>query len=59
MTKSAENGDIVSMMELSNMYMSGYGVPPSVETATLWLKKASAAGSDEATQRLKKMGIKP
>jgi TPR repeat protein len=54
-TKSADAGDVASMMELANMYMSGYGVPPSVQTAKSWLEKAAKAGNAEAVQRLKKI----
>ena len=51
-TRDAENGGVNSMMELANMYASGYGVPASVEKAVYWLEKASAAGNVEAKQRL-------
>jgi TPR repeat protein len=55
LTNGAENGDVSLMLSLANIYISGFGVPASMDKSVMWLEKAKEAGSQEAAQRLQSL----
>ncbi len=53
LTRQAETGSAISMLYLSNLYLSGFAdIPPDKEKALHWLQQAKEAGSETAAFRL-------
>ncbi len=53
--KGAESGDTKAMLELSNAYLSGFGIKESHKEAIKWLIQAKKLGDREASTKLKNL----
>ena len=53
-TKAAEQNDVEAMMLLADMYMNDEFRLQDLEKGVYWLKKAAAAGDQEAKEKLKR-----
>ena len=53
-TKAAEQNDVEAMMLLADMYMNDEFRFQDLEKGVYWLKKAAAAGDQEAKEKLKR-----
>jgi uncharacterized protein len=56
-TIASDAGWSAAMFNIGHMHENGLGVPRNNDMAITWYKKASAAGSKQAKEKLAKLGV--